>query len=360
MERLGEDEISSIFERISEDDDKDSFFVVCKKFFKVTSFHFQWLHNKLPDLLYDMLIASPKMVSFECHKPLSNNHMKLIADSCPNLKNLMLSIEQNLDPKDGKLEFNDVGLLAVADACSHLVYVDVSKRLRFKEIGIGSLVRSCKNLRTLILTGCVNVTDKSLKIIAEATCLNALNLRGCYLISDLGLEYLANGDLKNCLHTLYLSECDRITDNGIIHLKKLVTLSSLSFLLCGDEITDYGIVALCELPNIKSLNLDFLINITDISLLEIGRKYLNIMSISFSGCKRITRVGLHAFSGHPYLSELRLFSCYKISWEDVQSIALTLPSLSVIRLSRNTKKQMPEAGYESFYINGNHYHIEWR
>ncbi|GKE19195.1 leucine-rich repeat, cysteine-containing subtype protein [Tanacetum coccineum] len=360
MEQPGEDEISSIFERISNREDKNSFAIVCKKFFKVASFHLRKLHNKLPDLLYDMLIASPKMVSFECHKPLSNNHMKLIADSCPNIKSLMISVEQNLDYEVGKLEFNDVGLQAVADACIHLVYVNLRGRLHFTEIGIGSLVRSCKNLRTLVLIDCVNVTDKALKIIAEATCLNTLNLQGCYLISDLGLEYLANGDLKHCLDRLYLDKCDRITDNGIIHLKKLVTLSYMSFLRCGGKITDYGIVSLCELPNIESLNLDYLFNITDISLLEINCKCLNIFSISFNGCKRITGVGLYAFYGHPHLSQLGLFSCYKISWEDVQSIALTLPSLKLISLSRSMKKPMPEAGYEAFYINNTQCWIEWK
>ncbi|GKD61565.1 leucine-rich repeat, cysteine-containing subtype protein [Tanacetum coccineum] len=278
--------------------------------------------------------------------------MRLIADSCLNLKNLVLSIKQNLDPEVGKLEFNDVGLQAVADACIHLVYVSLS--------GIGSLVRSCKNLRTLILKDCVNVTDKALKIIAEAACLKDLHLQGCYLISDLGLAYLANGDLKHCLLRLYLDKCDRITDNGIIHLKKLVTLCSLSFLRCGGKITDYGIVALCELPNIESLNLDYLFNITDISLLEIGRKYSNITSISLDGCRRITGVGLRAFSGHRHLSELGLFSCYKIPWEDVKSIALTLPHLMLISLSRSMKKPMPEAGYEAFYINNRQCLLEWK
>ncbi|PWA86349.1 Leucine-rich repeat, cysteine-containing subtype [Artemisia annua] len=360
MERLGDDEISSIFERISNHEDKDSFALVCKKFLKVASFHLRRLHNKLPDLLYDMLIASPKMVSFSCHEPLSNNHMILIANSCPNIWNLTLSVKHNLDPEVGKLDFNDAGLHAVAETCVHLFHVNLSGRLRFKELGIGSLVRSCKNLRRLNLTDCVNVTDKSLKIIAEATCLNELQLLGCYLISDLGLEYLANGDLKYCLVTLDLSRCDRITDNGVIHLKKLVTLISLSFLRCGGKITDCGIVALCELPNIKSLNLDYLFNITDVSLLEIGRKYLNIVSISLDGCKRITGVGLRAFTGHRYLFGLRLFSCYKISWEDVLSIALTLPSLSSIRLSRRIKKPMPEAGYECFHLHGNYLQIEWK
>ncbi|GJV85825.1 leucine-rich repeat, cysteine-containing subtype protein, partial [Tanacetum coccineum] len=242
--------------------------------------------------------------------------MKLIADSCPNIKRLDLSVEQNLNSEVGS---------------RMLVFI------WFMWIYLG---------------------DKSLKIIAEATCLNVLHLQGCYLISDLGLEYLANGDLKHCLDTLYLGKCDRITDNGIIHLKKLVTLSSLSFNRCGGKITDYGIVALCELPNIKSLNLDHLFNITDISLLEIGRKCLNIMLICLQGCKRITGVGLRAFCGHQHLLVLNLISCYNISWEDVQSVVLTLPKLLIIRLSRSMKKPLPEAGLYDVFAKLKWYEIE--
>nr|GEW65750.1 hypothetical protein [Tanacetum cinerariifolium] len=144
MERLEEDEIFSIFERIPDPVDQISFSKVYKKSLKVACFHLQRVHNNFPDLLYDMLIACPRMLSFECSRPLSNNHMKLIAESCPNIKHLDLST--------------------------------IIMRLLFNTI-----------------------------------------------ISDVGLEYLANGDLKYCLSTHCFRKCDRITDNCIIHLKKLLS-----------------------------------------------------------------------------------------------------------------------------------------
>ena len=302
MEPLGEDEIFSIFERIPNRKDKKSFSKVCKKFMKVASFHIGSLKNQFPDLLYDMLIASPKMGFFQCRKPLSNNHMKLIAESCPNIKILNLFHPPGPRHEVGKLEFDDVGLRAIAEACNQLVYVNLGGRLHFKDIGIGSLVRSCKNLRKLALSNCINVTDKSLKMIGEATRLKYLCLRGCNLISDLGLEYLADGVVKYCLTTLNLYNCDGITDNGIIHLQKLVSLRTLDLSRCGANITDHGIVALCELPNLQILYLNFLTNITDISLLEIGRKCLEVSMLSLEGCERITSVGLRALSGLHRLS----------------------------------------------------------
>ncbi|PWA76337.1 Leucine-rich repeat, cysteine-containing subtype [Artemisia annua] len=318
MEPLGEDEIFSIFERIPNRKDKKSFSKVCKKFMKVASFHIRSLKNQFPDLLYDMLIASPKMGFFQCRKPLSNNHMKLIAESCPNIKILNLFHPPGPRHEVGKLEFDDVGLCAIAEACNHLVYVNLGGRLHFKDIGIGSL------------------------------------------ISDLGLEYLADGDLKHCLEKLYLNNCDRITDNGIVHLKKLVSLRTLDLSRCGANITDHGVVALCELPNLEILYLDFLTNITDISLLEIGRKCLEVSMLSLEGCNRITSVGLRAFSGHPRLARLFLFSCYKFSWEDIQTNVLTCPNMLYLGLSRRIKKLTPKAYYEDISINNHICHISYR
>ncbi|GJT46134.1 leucine-rich repeat, cysteine-containing subtype protein [Tanacetum coccineum] len=270
--------------------------------------------------------------------------MKMIAESCPNIEHLDLS--KWLDQKVGKLEFDDVGLVAIANACGHLVNVNLSGRLGFREIGIGSLVRSCKKLTTLIIGNCVTVTDKSLKMIREATRLEKLDLQGCYMISNLGLEYLANGKLKHCLETLYLNSCDRITDNGIIHLKKLASLRTLGLSRCGANITDYGVVALCELPNLEILHLDFLINITDISLLEIGRKCLNLLWINLSGCQTITSVGLRCFFGHQRLSKLFFgekvlfmlsLSCSASKLEAVVAALSILSSHSLMTVSSDTK-----------------------
>ncbi|GKF75544.1 leucine-rich repeat, cysteine-containing subtype protein [Tanacetum coccineum] len=165
-------------------------------------------------------------------------------------------------------------------------------------------------------------------MIGEATRLGYLTL-GSYLISDLGLEYLADGDLKYCLRTLYLNRCDRITDNGIVHLQKLVSLRTLSLFRCGVNITDYGVVALCELPYIENFYLDYLVNLTDISLREIGSKCSEMKRLHLEGCDRITNVGLRALFGLQKLSVLSLISCYKLSREDVKPIRMSCPNLEI-------------------------------
>ncbi|GKD02239.1 leucine-rich repeat, cysteine-containing subtype protein [Tanacetum coccineum] len=52
--------------------------------------------------------------------------MKLIAQSCPNIEHLDLSKWCYLDHEMDKLELDDVGLVAIANACGHLVDVNLA------------------------------------------------------------------------------------------------------------------------------------------------------------------------------------------------------------------------------------------
>ncbi|GJV35327.1 leucine-rich repeat, cysteine-containing subtype protein [Tanacetum coccineum] len=165
---------------------------------------------------------------------------------------------ENLVPKadssDGEFDFNDDGLCEVANACSRLREVHLSGRLHIGDVGVVSLIRSSKNLTDLLkLDGCVTA-------IGEANHLKYLSFRGCYLVTDLGLEYLANGDMKNCLERLHLNECDMISDYGICHLKQMTGLYYLSLSKCGVNITNVGVMAICQLPSLMVLNLSWLRN----------------------------------------------------------------------------------------------------
>ncbi|KAK1419989.1 hypothetical protein QVD17_29476 [Tagetes erecta] len=218
---------------------------------------------------------------------------------------------------------------------------------------------SCKNLVHLHFDGCIRVTNESLKAIGESHILN-LNMRGCYLITDLGLEYLANGDLKKCLQILNLSKCDRISDHGIIHLKQIVGLTELNLSKCGVHVTDSAIVAITShLPNIEFLDLSWLINVTDISLLSISSRCLKLDGIYLTGCEAITAEGLRAFSGHQTLRTLVLFSCYNFSWEDVKSVALTCIGLQYIGLMKEIKTSMPELSNDYLHIENTLCRIHW-
>ncbi|GKF17019.1 leucine-rich repeat, cysteine-containing subtype protein [Tanacetum coccineum] len=98
----------------------------------------------------------------------------------------------------------------------------------------------------LLARSCLNVKDESLKAIGESNRLEQLSLRSCWIT-------LASGDLKNCLDTLCLAECNMLTDNGITYLKEMHCLTNLDLSKCEVNITDKGVVAISQLTNIEIL-----------------------------------------------------------------------------------------------------------
>ncbi|PWA56883.1 Leucine-rich repeat, cysteine-containing subtype [Artemisia annua] len=238
MERLGNDLLFTIFTHIHNPKDQVSFAQVSKQFLKVACHHLIKLHISFPDFLYDVLPESPNLISFTCSKPLSNTHMNLLAQSCPKLKYLNLGLDQSWGSKIrshlyGQSDFDDDGLCSIANSCSNLRLVDLRKRLNVGDVAIITLVRSSKCLKVLDLWGCVNVTNKSLQAIGESN-LQGLSLQGCHLITDLGLKYLVNGNVRNHLIEIVVAECNGITDAGIIDLKKM---KCKDFVIRSKEIT---------------------------------------------------------------------------------------------------------------------------
>ncbi|GJZ58663.1 leucine-rich repeat, cysteine-containing subtype protein [Tanacetum coccineum] len=77
----------------------------------------------------------------------------------------------------------------------------------------------------------------------------ALILLDC-LITDMGLEYLADGNLMNSLTGLDLSGCDRISDDGICYLNEFDNLTDLSLSRCDRCLTEDVICAISHIPNI--------------------------------------------------------------------------------------------------------------
>ncbi|XP_071688310.1 uncharacterized protein [Rutidosis leptorrhynchoides] len=342
MDRLGDDVLFCIFIKLNEKRDQKSFHQVSKQLMKVACRRLRYLQSFVPHLLYDILPQSSNLVRFASfNKPLNNSHLKLLAQSCLKLSYLHLGYPVRNFERD----FDDDGLCALANSCKNLRHVQVNYRLNFGDPGTMSLVRSCsKNLTTLVLSGCVKITDESLKVIGEECLyLQKLVLRGCSMITDLGLKYLVNGDLKYDLRILDLSRCDKISDDGIRCLTKIVKLDSLNLSRCGNHVTDSGIVDLLvsQQSNIWSLNLSGLMNISDMSLAVMGTKCLKLKYVYMNSCEAITSQGLHAFANHPTLQLLSLFSCHNLTWEDVKSVALSCSSLACLTLSSRLKTSKP-------------------
>ena len=72
-------------------------------------------------------------------------------------------------------------------------------------------LRKLKNCHTLNLSGCNQITNDGVKELRNC---HTLDLSGCDQITDIGAK-----ELKNC-HTVYLHGCNQITNETICELKQ--------------------------------------------------------------------------------------------------------------------------------------------
>ncbi|XWS26602.1 hypothetical protein CRYUN_Cryun26dG0044800 [Craigia yunnanensis] len=143
-------------------------------------------------------------------------------------------------------------------------------------------------IKELILTGCVKLTDSSLKIIAE-TCSNlrALDIGNVSKLTDSSFGYLANG-------------CS--------------TLQSLK--LCRNAFSDDAIAAFLEMSGevLKELSLNNVGKVGHNTALSLARRSRNLLSLDLSWCRNLTdeAVGL-IVDGCLSLRVLKLFGCTQIT-----------------------------------------------
>jgi F-box/leucine-rich repeat protein 14 len=164
------------------------------------------------------------------------------------------------------------------------------------------------SLKTIDLSFCFSVTDDGIKFLAKMRSLLEINLRRCNSITDTGLGYLAGLPGQQSLAPLAaldVSFCEKVGDQGLVHLSRLHSLQSLSF--CSCDISDFGIEQIVQtLHSLTTLNIGQCTRITDRSLLLISTHMGQLTSIDLYGCNNITTSGLEKIMKLPSLSTLNL------------------------------------------------------
>ena len=137
----------------------------------------------------------------------------------------------------------------------------------------------------------------------------------------------------------------------------MVHLTALTLSKCGVNVTDSGISAISKIPNIESLVLSRLINVTNTSLFDIANNCLNLRELDLSGCQAITSEGLRAFTDHPTLSRLFLYACRHISWGFFMFANFT--HLECIGLSKHMKTPLAKKYHKYLDYGRNRCYIVW-
>lgn len=210
-------------------------------------------------------------------------------------------------------------------------------------------LKGLKNLKSLSLAGCSQITPKGLNIIANLKDLEILDLShtqicddnlkkmknlknlkiltllNCELITDEGIQYI--GDFEN-LESLDLSYCRQITDKGIMHLKTLVCLQELYLSDCK-MITRASISEITKIPNLKVLLFNILYTkITPEDLKQIAC-HPNLECVTLNHCNNITTQDVKNLLKKKKLRILCLDDCEQITESDINDLKKTYTGCNI-------------------------------
>ena len=348
MEKLGDDELGLIINWVHDPNDRKLISQVCKQWFRVEGRTRLSIRVLEPEFLHNFLPRFPNLVSIEASGEISNAHLECVAQTCPNIEVLNLNTRKMQDDSDDSNDLSGLngGVQAIANGCRKLRKVYLRRR-GIGNFGVVSLLKFGKNLTELDLGRCSGITDQALESIGSANSLRVLNLRGCWMITDSGMAMLANGSPARTLKKLIIAECERITDNGISLLRQISCLEELNLAECGPAVTDTGGVTLAGIPNLKRLNLSWLVNISDVTLTAIAEHCRKLMTLDLTGCEFITGEGIRGFVDHESLEELVLVSCVNVLQSDVEMLVLGSQSLKYVKLDKRLRMWMPTATQEN-------------
>ncbi|XVF89174.1 hypothetical protein PTKIN_Ptkin19aG0108800 [Pterospermum kingtungense] len=348
MSVLGDDELSLVLKWVHDQNDRKSFSQVCKQWLRVEGLTRLSIRVLEPDLIPNFIPRFPILLLFQTPMFISNSHLEFVAKTCPNLQVLNLNLRktrEELDAVNDKPDFEDVGndgICALANGCRNLSKVLLRRRKNVGNFAVISLIKLSQNLTTLDLGRCNLVDDQAIEAIGCSNSIRVLNLEACSLVTDNGLAFLATGCVSKTLKKLILAECDRITDSGVSMLKHICCLEELNLAECGPKITDYGGIAVSSVSTLRKLNLAWLINLSDVTVIAIAENCVNLVAVDLTGCELVTGVGVRAFGSHECLEYLVLASCCNICMDDL-NVVLRCHSLRDIVLDKGLRMWIPMA-----------------
>ncbi|WZZ37098.1 hypothetical protein YC2023_020499 [Brassica napus] len=180
----------------------------------------------------------------------------------------------------------DAGVTSVAKACAYSL--KTLKLLDCYKVGnesISSLAQFCKNLETLIIGGCRDISDESIMLLAHSCRDSLKNLRmdWCLNISDSSLTCI----LKQCknLDALDIGCCEEVTDNAFRDLGSgdVMGLKVLKVSNCP-RITVKGIGKVLEkCKSLEYIDVRSLPYVTEVRCSEAGLEFPKCCKVNFSG-----------------------------------------------------------------------------
>ncbi|XP_020589584.1 F-box protein At3g58530 [Phalaenopsis equestris] len=213
------------------------------------------------------------------------------------LKNKVTEHLQHLEylNLNGCQKISDNGIEAVTIACPKLRVFSIFWNVRVTDVSIKHLVKHCKHMSRLNLSGCKGISDQSLHLIGDNYKeLEELNITRCIKITDNGLQ---NALKCSTLKSLNLYALSSLTDRAY---EKIGCLADLEFLdLCGAQnLSDNGLSSIASCRKLLSLNLTWCIRVTDVGVMKISKGCRSLEFLSLFGIVGLTDRCLEVLSKH--------------------------------------------------------------
>ncbi|KAI4356092.1 hypothetical protein L6164_000139 [Bauhinia variegata] len=209
---------------------------------------------------------------------------------CSRLSSLKLGICLNIT--DGVLAYIGMG-------CSKLKELDLYRSTGITDSGITAIARGCPGLEMINVSYCTTITNGSLISLSKCSNLKTLEIRGCTLVTSIGLAAIA----VKCkqLNHLDLKKCYNIDDGGIIslaHFSQNLRQISLSY----TSVTDVGLLSLASISCLQTLTVLHLQGLTPRGL-----------AAALLSCWGLTKVKLHialkSFLSVPLIKHVEARGC---------------------------------------------------
>jgi hypothetical protein len=220
--------------------------------------------------------------------------------------------------------------------CPHIISIDISGCMLFREQFVHSLATACTTLRHLYLNDCKWVSDHTVNTIADlCPLIETLEIKFCINITDMSVVNLSRRCV--CLHSLALNGCRRLTDISITYLSSASKMKSLSLYDCR-EVTDHSILSLSRnCTSIFFLDLQFVYQVSDIGLKSISLFLHRLETLVLTGNKNISAFAVMALvKTNKSLASVHLADCSNITDEVLEALSRNCKKLTTLDISSCT------------------------
>ncbi|RZC65105.1 hypothetical protein C5167_008794 [Papaver somniferum] len=297
-----------------------------------------------------------KGLNLEFAQDVEDKHLNLLKSKCKEALGNLESLNLN-----GCQKISDKGIEVVTSACPKLKALSIYWNIRYSlclpvlmtDLSIQQLVKNCSCIVDLNLSGCKNITDKSMHLIADHyneleelnltrqesisfdfihdVCLMLFSFLRCVKLTDGGLQQI----LLKCSSLQYLNlyALSGFTDGAYMKISHLAHLRFLD--LCGAQnLSNQGLSSIARCKNLVSLNLTWCILVTDAGVVAIARGCPSLEFLSLFGILGVTDMCLEVLSGFcsKTLTTLDVNGCTGIKKRSRDELTQLFPKLTCFKV----------------------------